>query len=39
MAIPQMNEELAPLAAPRRGIPPLAQLLRRLKLCREEFAG
>jgi hypothetical protein len=39
MAIRQMNEERAPLAAPRPEIPQLAQLLRRLKLCREEFAG
>jgi hypothetical protein len=39
MAIPRTNEEREPLAVPRQGIPPLAQLLRRLKLCRTEFAG
>jgi hypothetical protein len=34
-----MNEERERLAAPRQGSPLLAQLLRRLKHCREEFAG
>jgi hypothetical protein len=39
MAIPQMNEEHAQLAAPRRETPLPAPLLRRSKLCPEECAG